>query len=142
MIKVQLILRAPFRPHRLAWPRTLAFQASNTGSNPVGDTNTYVISENLRCPYGAHRSPAIFGEGRDFGMRQWEYRFRNIYDQPVEVTQERIPSRDTWLEDQLKVLNDMGSAGWEFVVFMSSPNDKTIYPPGTALFKREGQSKG
>src|SRR6266849_7198305 len=27
-----------FRPHRLAWPRTLPFQGSNTGSNPVGDT--------------------------------------------------------------------------------------------------------
>lgn len=26
------------RPHRLAWPRTLPFQGSNTGSNPVGDT--------------------------------------------------------------------------------------------------------
>src|SRR5689334_1430231 len=25
-------------PHRLAWPRTPAFQAGNTGSNPVGDT--------------------------------------------------------------------------------------------------------
>ena len=25
------------RPHRLAWPRTPAFQAGNTGSNPVGD---------------------------------------------------------------------------------------------------------
>ena len=25
-------------PHRLAWPRTLPFQGSNTGSNPVGDT--------------------------------------------------------------------------------------------------------
>ncbi len=28
-------------PHRLAWPRTLPFQGSNTGSNPVGDTNTF-----------------------------------------------------------------------------------------------------
>lgn len=27
------------RPHRLAWPRTLPFQGSNTGSNPVGDTS-------------------------------------------------------------------------------------------------------
>ena len=24
-------------PHRLVWPRTPAFQAGNTGSNPVGD---------------------------------------------------------------------------------------------------------
>lgn len=39
MVKVQLFLRALFRPHRLAWPRTLPFQGSNTGSNPVGDTN-------------------------------------------------------------------------------------------------------
>src|SRR5437879_5548812 len=29
---------ALYRPHRLAWPRTLPFQGSNTGSNPVGDT--------------------------------------------------------------------------------------------------------
>ena len=34
MVRVQLF----FRPHRLAWPRTLPFQGSNTGSNPVGDT--------------------------------------------------------------------------------------------------------
>ncbi len=27
-----------FCPHRLVWPRTPAFQAGNTGSNPVGDT--------------------------------------------------------------------------------------------------------
>ena len=38
MVKNQLILPALFRPHRLAWPRTLPFQGSNTGSNPVGDT--------------------------------------------------------------------------------------------------------
>jgi hypothetical protein len=30
------------RPHRLAWPRTLPFQGSNTGSNPVGDTTFFV----------------------------------------------------------------------------------------------------
>src|SRR5438094_2694952 len=30
---------ALYRPHRLAWPRTLPFQGSNTGSNPVGDTS-------------------------------------------------------------------------------------------------------
>jgi hypothetical protein len=29
-------------PHRLAWPRTLPFQGSNTGSNPVGDTTPSV----------------------------------------------------------------------------------------------------
>ncbi len=28
-------------PHRLAWPRTPAFQAGNTGSNPVGDTTIH-----------------------------------------------------------------------------------------------------
>lgn len=38
MVRIQLILRLQFRPHRLAWPRTLPFQGSNTGSNPVGDT--------------------------------------------------------------------------------------------------------
>ncbi len=38
MVTIQLILRAVLRPHRLAWPRTLPFQGSNTGSNPVGDT--------------------------------------------------------------------------------------------------------
>ncbi len=38
MVRVQLIFAALFRPHRLAWPRTLPFQGSNTGSNPVGDT--------------------------------------------------------------------------------------------------------
>ena len=41
------------RPHRLAWPRTLAFQAGNTGSNPVGDT---IIPP--RClPSQAQRGP-------------------------------------------------------------------------------------
>ena len=39
MVKIQFILPALFRPHRLAWPRTLPFQGSNTGSNPVGDTS-------------------------------------------------------------------------------------------------------
>lgn len=29
------------RPHRLAWPRTPAFQAGNTGSNPVGDAKMF-----------------------------------------------------------------------------------------------------
>ena len=75
-------------------------------------------------------------------MRQWEYIFKDIYEIPREFSQERMPSRDTWLEDQLKALNDMGGAGWEFVTLMSSPNDKTIYPPGTALFRREKQSRG
>ena len=32
---------ACLRPHRLAWPRTPAFQAGNTGSNPVGDTRRF-----------------------------------------------------------------------------------------------------
>ena len=32
------------RPHRLAWPRTLPFQGSNTGSNPVGDTNLFQLT--------------------------------------------------------------------------------------------------
>jgi hypothetical protein len=30
-------------PHRLAWPRTLPFQGSNTGSNPVGDTRPFNV---------------------------------------------------------------------------------------------------
>src|SRR6185295_10864868 len=38
MVRVQFIFAALLRPHRLAWPRTLPFQGSNTGSNPVGDT--------------------------------------------------------------------------------------------------------
>jgi hypothetical protein len=42
MVITHLILRALIRPHRLAWPRTLPFQGSNTGSNPVGDTNPTV----------------------------------------------------------------------------------------------------
>src|SRR5437867_2500023 len=42
---------APFRPHRLAWPRTLAFQASNTGSNPVGDTNPTFLSSYPTCRF-------------------------------------------------------------------------------------------
>src|SRR5688500_15424061 len=48
-----LTLRAPIcyssrlteRPHRLAWPRTSAFQAGNTGSNPVGDTTFHGAPE-------------------------------------------------------------------------------------------------
>jgi hypothetical protein len=39
MVRVPLIFASLFRPHRLAWPRTLPFQGSNTGSNPVGDTS-------------------------------------------------------------------------------------------------------
>ncbi len=38
-----LILRPASCPHRLAWPRTPAFQAGNTGSNPVGDTTHYAV---------------------------------------------------------------------------------------------------
>ncbi len=49
MVRVPLIFASLFRPHRLAWPRTLPFQGSNTGSNPVGDTrealNAFVIWE-------------------------------------------------------------------------------------------------
>jgi hypothetical protein len=41
MIRVQLISAYLFCPHRLAWPRTLPFQGSNTGSNPVGDTRHF-----------------------------------------------------------------------------------------------------
>ena len=48
MVKIQFILPALFRPHRLAWPRTLPFQGSNTGSNPVGDTSTYAIPAKSR----------------------------------------------------------------------------------------------
>ena len=39
MVRVPFIFQLSYRPHRLAWPRTLPFQGSNTGSNPVGDTN-------------------------------------------------------------------------------------------------------
>ncbi len=37
-------------PHRLAWPRTPAFQAGNTGSNPVGDTNAVAPTNPARIP--------------------------------------------------------------------------------------------
>ena len=50
MVKIQLILPALFRPHRLAWPRTLPFQGSNTGSNPVGDT-TFDAADPYSSPY-------------------------------------------------------------------------------------------
>jgi hypothetical protein len=40
--------------HRLAWPRTEPSQGLNTGSNPVGTTNTYAISENS-CDTGVTR---------------------------------------------------------------------------------------
>jgi hypothetical protein len=43
MIRVQLVFASLFCPHRLAWPRTLPFQGSNTGSNPVGDTRHYSV---------------------------------------------------------------------------------------------------
>ncbi len=35
---LKLFQTEALRPHRLVWPRTPAFQAGNTGSNPVGDT--------------------------------------------------------------------------------------------------------
>src|SRR5439155_719182 len=38
----------PACPHRLAWPRTRPFQGCNTGSNPVGDTNTYATRDSER----------------------------------------------------------------------------------------------
>ena len=44
MVRVPLIFASLFCPHRLAWPRTLPFQGSNTGSNPVGDTTSYLNS--------------------------------------------------------------------------------------------------
>ena len=44
MVRVPLIFASLFRPHRLAWPRTLPFQGSNTGSNPVGDTSETINS--------------------------------------------------------------------------------------------------
>lgn len=45
------LLAVLFRPHRLAWPRTLPFQGSNTGSNPVGDTNpsVHLLVRDLPC---------------------------------------------------------------------------------------------
>jgi hypothetical protein len=33
--------RLTTRPRRLAWPRTPAFHAGNTGSNPVGDAKKF-----------------------------------------------------------------------------------------------------
>ena len=36
-------------PHRLAWPRTPAFQAGNTGSNPVGDTRYNYVDRHILC---------------------------------------------------------------------------------------------
>ena len=33
--------RLIFRPRRLAWPRTPAFHAGDTGSNPVGDAKSF-----------------------------------------------------------------------------------------------------
>ena len=32
------------RPHRLAWSRTPAFHAGNTGSNPVGDAISFLYT--------------------------------------------------------------------------------------------------
>ncbi len=43
MVRVPLIFASLYRPHRLAWPRTLPFQGSNTGSNPVGDTKPFNV---------------------------------------------------------------------------------------------------
>ncbi len=39
-----LIIKTSYRrPHRLARPRTPAFQAGSTGSNPVGDANVWLL---------------------------------------------------------------------------------------------------
>ena len=56
MVRVPLIFKSLFRPHRLAWPRTLPFQGSNTGSNPVGDTSTYAIPTKSCDPDVTRRS--------------------------------------------------------------------------------------
>ena len=50
MVRVQVFLQVLFRPHRLAWPRTLPFQGSNTGSNPVGDTSK-ALNEATRAAF-------------------------------------------------------------------------------------------
>ena len=65
MIKVQLIFRALCRPHRLAWPRTLPFQGSNTGSNPVGDTKALSSANRLKADQSDRRQ-----RGQEAGEKQ------------------------------------------------------------------------
>lgn len=43
--------------HRLAWPRTEPSQGSDTGSNPVGTTNTYKLLEQDGAQIGPIDSP-------------------------------------------------------------------------------------
>src|SRR5262245_29693100 len=68
MIRVQLIFAVLFCPHRLAWPRTLPFQGSNTGSNPVGDTNALGpriparIGSKVPCPLNSQVSDSASNE--------------------------------------------------------------------------------
>ncbi len=71
-------------------------------------------------------------------MKQWEYQFANMYDHgPLEVGPGQPIDRNRWLTEQLKLLNDLGGAGWEVVAFMGHPHSE-----GTILLKREKTIKG
>ena len=54
-------------PHRLAWPRTPAFQAGNTGSNPVGDTthNGAVLSHIFERGQGVRQKGQVTSRSGD-----------------------------------------------------------------------------
>ncbi len=65
-------------------------------------------------------------------MGIWEYKFINIFQpEKVEITPEKMPSMDMFMDMQIKRLNDLGAGGWEFSALLPAP-----YPPGTALLKR------
>ena len=70
MIRIQFVSRISFRPHRLAWPRTLPFQGSNTGSNPVGDTTFFFFS----LAAGSLFQPSRFVElASTAGYTDWQW---------------------------------------------------------------------
>ena len=70
MVRVQVFLQVLFCPHRLAWPRTLPFQGSNTGSNPVGDTKLvfHLLSPDL--PFHSSHSVEFVARAGYTGRRR------------------------------------------------------------------------
>ena len=53
--------RLIFRPRRLAWPRTPAFHAGDTGSNPVGDATSPLNTQHARKIYLLRRNRKVCG---------------------------------------------------------------------------------
>ena len=72
-------VRPTYRPRRLAWPRTPAFHAGDTGSNPVGDVQS--LAPSTRCGRG------FFLAMSRRGLCSWNLFDRLFYTAPVSLIQ-------------------------------------------------------